>query len=97
MEKLTVVFNGGMILLGRLEGDVLHNPRVVIVTNSDPDNPDPLKRKPMVNLSAFPFLPSFVLVKNYTLSYPFPEDIEKNVYELYLTTLKQKPTLELVK
>ena len=97
MEKLTVVFDGGMILLGRLERDVLHNPRIVIVTNGDPEDPDPLKRKTRVNLSALPFLPPFVLLKNYTLSYPFSEDIEKGVYELYLTTLKQKPILELVK
>jgi hypothetical protein len=97
MDKLTVVYDGGMVLLGRLERDILYNPRIVIVTNGDPEDPDPLKRKTRVNLSAFPFILPFVLLKNYTLSYPFSEDIEKGVYELYLTTLKQKPILELVK
>lgn len=96
MDKLTVVYDGGMMFLGRLDGNKLHNPRIVVVTTGNPEDPDPSKRKSMVNLSPLPFLPPFIILKDFTFSYPFPEDIEKNVYELYLKVTKSKPSLELV-
>lgn len=97
MDKLTVVFDSGVMFLGKLDGSVLHNPRIVIVTNGNPDDSDPSKRKSMVNLSPLPFFPPFIILKNYTFAYPFPGDIEKNVYELYLKVTKPKTTLEVVK
>lgn len=97
MEKLTVIFDGGMMFLGRLDGNKLYDPRIVVITNGDPTNPDPKKKKSMVSLSPLPFLPPFITLVNYTFKYPFPEDIEKNVYELYLEVTKPKTTLEVVK
>jgi hypothetical protein len=96
MDKLMVVFDGGMMLLGRVEGNKLHNPRIVVITNGDPASPDPKKKKSMVSLSPLPFFPPFITLVNYTFKYPFPEDIEKNVYELYLEVTKPKTTLEVV-
>jgi hypothetical protein len=97
MDKLMVVFDGGMMLLGRLEGNKLFNPRIVVITNGDQASPDPKKKKSMVSLSPLPFLPPFITLVNYTFKYQFPEDIEKNVYELYLEVTKPKTTLEVVK
>jgi len=91
MDKLTVVYDGGMIFLGRLDNNILHNPRIVIITNGNPDDPDPTKRKSMVKLGYLPFLPPAVILEKHTLRYPFPENIEVNVYELYLETTKHKP------
>jgi hypothetical protein len=67
-----------------------------VVTSGDQANTDPEKKKSMVRLSPLPFLPPFIILKDFTFSYPFPEDIEKNVYDLYLKVTKQKPSLELV-
>jgi len=96
MDKLTVVYDGGMMFLGRLDGNKLYNPRIIVVTSGDPTSTDPEKKKSMVSLSPLPFLPPFIILKDFTFSYPFPEDIEKNVYDLYLKVTKQKPSLELV-
>ena len=96
MDKLTVVYDGGMMFLGRLDGNKLYNPRIIVVTSGDQANTDPEKKKSMVRLSPLPFLPPFIILKDFTFSYPFPEDIEKNVYDLYLKVINPKPSLELV-
>ncbi len=96
MEKLTVVFDGGVFLLGRLDGVKLYNPRIVMITHGDPTSPDPEKKKTMVNLNPLPFLPPFILLKDYTFSFPFPEDIEVNVYKLYQQVTNSKPELKVI-
>jgi hypothetical protein len=96
MDKLTVVFDGGLMFLGRLDGSKLYNPRIVVVTHGNPEDSDPAKRKSMVNLSPLPFLPPFIVFKNYTFSYPFPEEVEVNVYKLYQQATNLKPDLKIV-
>lgn len=96
MDKLTVVFDSGVMFLGRLEGNKLYNPRVMTITCGDPASFDPKEKKTMVNLSPLLFFPEYIILTNYTFRYPFPEDIEKNVYELYLQMVKSRPTVESV-
>ena len=71
MDSLTMVFDGAMFMCGRLEGNKLMRPRVII------ERPDG-----KVDLKPLPLVPPFVTLDRYTGIYAVPER-EKEFIQTY--------------
>lgn len=71
-KQLTMIVNGGLFILGELQGNRLLLPRVFQV----------IKDGKEIMLSPLHFTPLFIMMSGFA-SYPVPEKGNENIYELY--------------